>query len=218
MYFCSMVFVYPYIRHINDYDILRSIDWVLTAFPNAEIITVGDALPNRDNIPHKKRYHERGCDVTDKILTFAREIGGDAVYMNDDFFVGRNFDPYTNIKNGMLHIDPKHSPVYQQACQHTLDFLNHYKYTTFNFECHQPMMFNSGKLIELFDEITWQRHNHFLKSLYLNVNTFLAMDGENLKIGKPDILKANELLSKYGCFSISDEFKQGSCIDFLNRC
>ena len=213
-----MVFVYPYIRHINDWDILRSIDWVLAAFPNAEIITVGDALPNRKNIPHKKRYHERGCDVTDKILTFAREIGGDAVYMNDDFFVGRNFDPYTNIKNGMLRIDAKHSPVYQQACQHTLDFLNHYKYTTFNFECHQPMMFNSAKLIELFDEITWQRHNHFLKSLYLNVNTFLAMDGENLKIGKPDILKANELLSKYGCFSISDEFKQGSCIDFLNRC
>lgn len=218
MYFCSMVFVYPYIRHINDWDILRSIDWVLTAFPNAEIITVGDALPNRENIPHKKRYHERGCDVTDKILTFAKEIGGDAVYMNDDFFVGRNFDPYTNIKNGMLRIDSNHSPVYQQACQHTLDFLNHYKYTTFNFECHQPMMFNSIKLIELFDEITWQRHNHFLKSLYLNVNTFLAMDGENLKIGKPDILKANELLSKYGCFSISDEFKQGSCIDFLNRC
>lgn len=218
MYFCSMVFVYPYIRHINDWDILRSIDWVLTAFPNADIITVGDALPNRENIPHKKRYHERGCDVTDKILTFAREIGGDAVYMNDDFFVGNNFDPYTNIKNGMLRIDSKHSPVYQQACQHTLDFLNHYKYTTFNFECHQPMMFNSSKLIELFDEITWQRHNHFLKSLYLNVNTFLAMDGENLKIGKPNILKANELLSKYGCFSISDEFKQGSCIDFLNRC
>lgn len=213
-----MVFVYPYIRHINDWDILRSIDWLLTAFPNADVITIGDALPNKHNIPHKKRYHERGCDVTDKILTFAREIGGDAVYMNDDFFVGSNFDPYTNIKNGMLRIDSKHSPVYQQACQHTLDFLNHYKYTTFNFECHQPMMFNSSKLIELFDEITWQQHNHFLKSLYLNVNTFLAMDGENLKIGKPDILKANELLSKYGCFSISDEFKQGSCVDFLNRC
>ena len=197
---------------------MRSIDWVLASFPNAEIITVGDALPNRENIPHKKRYHERGCDVTDKILTFAKEIGGDAVYMNDDFFIGSNFDPYTNIKNGRLQVNPKHSPVYQQACQHTLDFLNHYKYTTFNFECHQPMLFNSIKLIELFDEITWQKHNHFLKSLYLNVNTFLSMDGENLKIGKPDMLKANELLSKYGCFSISDEFKHGSCIDFLNRC
>lgn len=213
-----MVFVYPYIRHLNDWDILRSIEWLMDAFPNAEIITVGDALPNRENIPHKKRYHERGCDVTDKILTFARDIGGDAVYMNDDFFVGSNFDPYTNLRNGMLKINPEHSPVYQQACKHTLEFLNHYQYTTFNFECHQPMMFNSAKLIELFDEITWQQHNHFLKSLYLNVHTFISMDAENLKIGRPDLIKANQLLDKYGCFSISDDFKQHNGPDFLNRC
>jgi hypothetical protein len=213
-----MVFVYPYIRHLNDWDILRSIEWLMDAFPQATVFTIGDALQNRENIPHKKRYHERGCDVTDKILTFAREIGGDAIYMNDDFFIGPNFDPYTNLRNGMLKINPEHSPVYQQACKHTLEFLNHYQYTTFNFECHQPMMFNSAKLIELFDEITWQQHNHFLKSLYLNVHTFMSMDAENLKIGRPDLIKANQLLDKYGCFSISDDFKQHNGPDFLNRC
>jgi hypothetical protein len=213
-----MVFVYPYIQHLNDWDILRSIEWLLDAFPQATVFTIGDALPNRENIPHKKRYHERGCDVTDKILTFAREIGGDAIYMNDDFFIGPNFDPYTNLRNGMLKINPEHSPVYQQACKHTLEFLNHYQYTTFNFECHQPMMFNSAKLIELFDEITWQQHNHFLKSMYLNVHTFMSMDAENLKIGRPDLIKANQLLDKYGCFSISDDFKQHNGPDFLNRC
>jgi len=213
-----MVFVYPYIRHLNDWDILRSIEWLLDAFPQATVFTIGDALQNRENIPHKKRYYERGCDVTDKILTFAREIGGDAIYMNDDFFIGPNFDPYTNLRNGMLKINPEHSPVYQQACKHTLEFLNHYQYTTFNFECHQPMMFNSAKLIELFDEITWQQHNHFLKSLYLNVHTFMSMDAENLKIGRPDLIKANQLLDKYGCFSISDDFKQHNGPDFLKRC
>lgn len=213
-----MIFVYPYIRHLNDWDILRSIEWLMDAFPQAIVFTIGDALPNRENIPHKKRYQERGCDVTDKILTFAREIGGDAIYMNDDFFIGPNFDPYTNLRNGMLKINPEHSPVYQQACKHTLEFLNHYQYTTFNFECHQPMLFNSAKLIELFDEITWQHHNHFLKSLYLNVHTFMSMDAENLKIGRPDIMKANQLLDKYGCFSISDDFKQHNGPNFLNRC
>jgi hypothetical protein len=212
-----MVFVYPYIRHQNDWDILRSIEWLMDAFPQATVFTIGDTLPNRENIPHKKRYHERGCDVTDKILTFAREIGGDAIYMNDDFFIGPNFDPYTNLRNGMLRINPDHSPTYQHACRHTLEFLNHYQYNTFNFECHQPMLFNSAKLIELFDEITWQQHNHFLKSLYLNVHTFMSIDAENLKIGRPDLIKANQLLDKYGCFSISDDFKQHNGPDFLNR-
>jgi len=160
-----MVFVYPYIRHQNDWDILRSIEWLMDAFPQATVFTIGDTLPNRENIPHKKRYHERGCDVTDKILTFAREIGGDAIYMNDDFFIDPNFDPYTNLRNGMLRINP----------------------------------------------------DHFLKSLYLNVHTFMSIDAENLKIGRPDILKANQLLDKYGCFSISDDFKQHNGPDFLNR-
>lgn len=212
-----MKFVYPYIRTRDDYDIRRSILWIWNNFPDSEVITVGDAVDGCQNIPHKKRYIERGCDVTDKLLTFAMEIGGDAVYMNDDFFVSENWDPKINIRNGILKIDSKHAPNYQSACKNTLEFLSHYQYSCYNFECHQPIFFNSCKLLELFDNITWQNHNHFLKSLYLNVYPTEMIDGENLKIGRPDINKANLFIQKYGCFSISDDFKNQSGSEFLNR-
>lgn len=217
MYFCSMVFVYPYIRTADDWDIMRSINWLLAAFPQANIYTIGDAIPGTTNIPHKKRYTNRGADVSDKILTYARAIGGEFVYMNDDFFINANFQPGIQLQNGHLQINSSHSPNYQQATKNTLEFLSYYGHTTHSYECHQPMLLDSSKLLELFDQITWQEHNHFIKSLYANVYPGQSMPGDNLKIGRPDILKANELLHKYGCFSISDEFKQRSCIDFLNR-
>ena len=81
-----MVYVYPYIRANHDLDIKLSLKSVLLADPTAEIFTIGDRVTEADCIKHKKTLNHRGCDVTDKILTFAQEIGGDFIYMNKDFF------------------------------------------------------------------------------------------------------------------------------------
>ncbi|MFN9945011.1 MAG: hypothetical protein ACK56I_36640, partial [bacterium] len=85
--------------------------------------------------------------MTHKLLTFARHIGGQFLYMNDDFFIGPKFNENTVLSNGNLMINDLHAPTYQEACQNTMDVLKAMGCTTRNFECHQPVMMDSQKLI-----------------------------------------------------------------------
>lgn len=210
-----MNFVYPYLRSGDDWDILRSIEWIRKAFPDATIYTVGDRVPGAKNIPHKKKYKHRGADVADKLLTYSREIPGESVYMNDDFYINTGFNPHINIYRGEITRDTKHSLAYQEACLNTGHFLHYHGLTKLNFELHQPFMFKSQEMIQLLDSIIWQNCNLFIKSLYLNVYKVDCIEGENLKLGKPDILKANMLLHQYGAFSTSQEFKTKKGCEYL---
>lgn len=214
-----MYFVYPYLKSDDDWDIIQSIRWIRESFPDATIATVGDKVSEADiHIKHSKRYHERGCDVTDKILTFAKaHLNESFIYMNDDFFVGPNFNPSVTIHSGNITVNPAHAPHYQIGCTNTLQFLKHNAFNTFNFECHQPMIFNSRMLIELFKAIEWKYHNHFIKSLYANVYEVPAKIGQNLKLNQPNIKLASHLLSDYGSFSIGDGFKTPQGLEFLKR-
>jgi hypothetical protein len=210
-----MKFIYPYLKTADNWDIIRSIEWIKSAFPDADIYTIGDAVPGADNIPHKKIYKHRGADVADKLLTYSRLFDGLSIYMNADFYINKRFNPYINIYQGEIIRDPNHSLAYQEACINTAEFLDYHGFTKHNFECHQPFMFDSKLLIQLLDSIVWNECNLFIKSLYLNVYKADCIPGENLKIGRPDILKANELLYKYGSFSISQDFKTKKGAEFL---
>jgi len=200
-----MRFVYPYKRLRDDQCINESIRWALNIYPDAEIYVVGDHVPGTINLEPRSRSSIRGCDVTHKILTFASLIGGDFIYMNDDFFIGPKFNPDRVLSCGPMLINDRHAPTYQEAMQNTIDALKAMGCSTINFECHAPIMMNSDKLIELFDSITWSGHNHFIKSMYLNYYQVPHSPGENIKIAK-DKKKAKEFLDLYGCFSISDQF------------
>lgn len=215
-----MIFVYPYLKSDNEWDITQSISWIRKAFPSAHIVTVGDKADHADEcIPHLKRRAERGCDVTDKIMTFCKVyLDTEFIYMNDDFFINEEFLPKRNISNGDLIINPAHPPHYQKACLNTSEFLKHNDFTHINFECHQPVLFNARMFIELFNSIEWKDHNHFVKSLYLNVYGMDHDAGHNLKLNEPKILLASEFLNKWGAFSIGDGFKTPKGVEFiLNR-
>lgn len=189
----------------------------MNADPNAFIFTIGDRVSGAENIKHKKTLYHRGCDVTDKILLYAQEFGGDFIYMNDDFFITKNFNPYRSIFNGHLAVNSSHAPHYQQACINTKQFLEFNTFNTLNYECHQPMLFNSFNLIELFNAIEWKNHNHFIKSLYANVYDIPSREGTNLKLNESKIKTASQFLKDFGCFSIGDGFKNKLGVDFLNK-
>jgi hypothetical protein len=87
MYFCSMTFVFPYKKRTSDFELIQSIRWIRMSFPLAKIFTIGDEIDGVQNIPCPVFSNIRGVDVTNKILTFANQIGGKFIYMNDDFFV-----------------------------------------------------------------------------------------------------------------------------------
>ena len=204
-----MLFVYPYKKSKDISTIEHSIKWTLRQYPTAEIYIIGDMVPGYNNLTPDARSPIRGCDVTHKLLTFARKIKGDFIYMNDDFFIGPKFNPNLAMSNGNLIINDSHAPTYQEACQNTIDALKSMRCTTINFECHAPVKMNSQMLIDLFDSISWDGHNHFVKSLYLNYYQIPHSPGHNVKIGS-DTKKAQQLLDLYGSFSCSDQWMRGS--------
>lgn len=207
MYFCSMNFVYPYRRSRNDFDILQSMRFVVMSFPEASITTVGDKVEGIDNIPCKQLNNIRGADVTNKMLTYARERGGQFIYMNDDFYVTPKLRADIPIHSGELKIVDQHPSHYKIAMKNTIELLNKYDLTTYNFETHSPILIDSAKLVALFDSLDWQSHNHFIKSIYLNHHLPDEIRlGHNVKLHMDNIPKAEELLRTYGCFSTNETF------------
>ena len=213
-----MNFVYPYhSKAESDFEITQSINFVRMAFPDAQIWTIGKAVNGVNNIPCTQYKNIRGVDVTNRILTFAKEIGGDFIYMNKDFFVTKFWQPHVAIKMGPMILNHEH-PSHTQIAQHnTLEFLKFNKFTAYNYETHTPVMMNSNKLIDLFDNINWQDDNHFIKSIYCNVYQVPSKDGFNCKISVPSIAKAQEYISIQGCFSTGDAFWNNTCVDWIKK-
>ncbi len=132
--------------------------------------------------------------------------GGDFIYMNKDFFITKIWQPHVARNMGSIIVNPQHPPHTQTAQQNTLEFLKHNNFTAYNFETHTPVMMNSQKLIDLFDNINWHNDNHFIKSIYCNVYKVPSKYGFNCKVSVPSIDKAKELITLQGCFSTGDGF------------
>jgi len=212
-----MKYVYPYRKGSQNFDVLHhSVQWLKCFDPEAEVYIIGDLHPDGYSIPIQT-LPIRGCDVTNKILHFARIYSGTFCYMNDDFFIGKNFRFDRILHSNEMEINPKYAPTYQEAMQNTIDFLKSNGKTTFNYECHQPVLMDSDKLLALFDTITWKQHNHFIKSMYLNYYGCYHVQGENLKVAN-DIRKASEFITKYGSFSTGDTwFNQKAQREFITK-
>ena len=207
MYFCSMNFVYPFRKGRDFFDIQQSIRFIRMSFPEASITTVGDKVEGIDNIPCPQLNNIRGADVTNKILTFARQRGGSFIYMNDDFFVAPNLRADIPIHSGQLKIVNEHPSHYKIAVKNTIELLKKYDLPTYNFETHTPVLMDSAKLIATFDDLDWKNHNHFIKSIYLNYNLpATTREGSNVKLHLDNIPKASEFLRTFGCFSTNETF------------
>jgi len=106
-----------------------------------------------------------------------------------------------------LAINDIHPTHYQIAVKNTIDFLEYFGHPIKNFETHSPILMDSKKLIKTFEQLNWKEDNHFIKSIYLNVNQPKeTRAGTNLKLSNCDIQKAEQFLRDYGCFSTGDAF------------
>ena len=205
-----MTFVYPYKRKDSDFSIIHSIKSVLKHYPNATIYTIGDKVDDVLNIPFIDSNIIRGANVTAKILYFANSgISENFIYMNDDFFINERFD-FERTHQGTEQLERKEgkaSIAWNQAVDNSKHWLSDNGYNITTYECHQPVKFNSKKLISTFNRINWKQHDHFLKSIYFNVNEPTNPKPiENVKIIEPQIFRAEAYLTIYGCFSIGNGF------------
>jgi len=210
-------FIYPYKRKENDFILLESVRLVRELYPNAPIFTVGDSVEGIDNIPFKDSYQIRGCNVTAKCL-YVADLFKDFVYMNDDFIINDRYD-LSKVYGGNEELERKEgkaSIAWQQAVDNTKHFLKHNGFNTLTYECHQPVVFNSELLVHTMDLIEWKNNNHFIKSLYFNINEpTKVIPMENTKLKEFKEHKANTLLNIYGCLSVSHTFLANGGAEYL---
>ena len=214
-----MKFVYPYKYRYNYFEIEHSVRWLYLAYPDAEVYIIGDKPQISSpfiHIPYESYLPHSGCDVTDKVMLFCLMIGDEFILMNDDFFITEKFIFHQVMKNGFVTISPGHSSTYQQACENTIDFLAANHLELINFECHQPVLIQSCRFIELFSQVQYTEYNHLLKSMYFNTWPMLSYQGDNLKLGH-SLSKAKKYLDQYGAFSCADSFLTAEHMDFISK-
>lgn len=214
-----MTFVYPYKSKGDHFCIEHSIKLVRKHFDDAYIITVGDKCGFEDlNLSHHDSFKSRGANVTAKCLRVA-PLCPEFIYMNDDFFINDRFN--FNITHGSLddlERKDRASANWNEAVENTSAWLKHNGYGTRSFECHQPVKFNSELLIKTMEHIDWKNHEHFIKSLYFNVNVpirFRPID--NTKLIRFDKKRAGSLLTMFGCLSIGGDFLTVSGADYIRK-
>ena len=218
-----MKFVYPYKRKDNDFNIINSIRCVLKYYPNSEVFVLGDEPETDFEFKHIKSissHMTRGSNVTSKMLQFAKLYSGEFVYMNDDFFINDKFD--FNIVHGSIEMmerkEGKASIAWNQAVDNSVHFLEHNKRPIRSYECHQPVIFNSKILIETMDQIDWKTNDHFIKSLYFNINVPIRFKPiENVKLILPNIKKANLYLELFGCISTGQGFMTEQGCNYIKQ-
>ena len=207
-----MIFVYPYKRKAFDFLISHSIRLVKHHYPQAEIVIIGDQYGKHKYIPFKDSYSLRGANVTAKLLHIAK-LYPEFIFMNDDFLINSTFDFNKHHKHTepLMRREGKASIEWNTAVDNTKDYLKHLKKPIMCYENHQPLLIESHKLLNIFNDIEWSKHAHFIKSLYCNIYPKKNITIDNCKLIRPDIKKAN-MLYQMGCLSIGDGFQttQGS--------
>lgn len=211
---------YPYKRKVNDFSIIHSIQVFRKYYPNCRIVTIGDSCGIEDvNTPYNEPHLHRGSNVTDKLLAIA-ETCDRFIFMNDDFFINDRFD-FDIVHGSFENLERKEGKAsieWNTAVDNSRNWLTYNGFDTVSYECHQPCVINSKKFINLFKEIDWRNHQHFIKSIYFNVYTpekFRPMD--NCKLIEFNEDKANLFLTVFGCLSISESFLTDQGCAFIKK-
>jgi len=215
----SNVFVYPYKSKGDHFLIEHSIKSVRKHFKNAFIVTIGDKSGFEDmNIPFKDSYQERGANVTAKCLQ-AASMWDEFIYMNDDFFINDRFDFYvTHGSLDDLAIKERASANWNRGVENTKFWLKYNDHTYRSYECHQPVRFNSELLKETMAQLDWKNNEHFIKSIYFNVNVPIRFKPiDNTKLIKFDKKRAGSLLTMFGCLSVGGDFLTVSGADYIRK-
>ena len=218
-----MTFVYPYKRKQNDFALIQSMKLVRKYYPDSEIYVIGDRPAVVFDFEHffsEQRNIIKGANVTAKIIQFASMHQRNFVYMNDDFFINDKFD--FSIVHGSIEMlerkDGKASIGWNQSVDNTKHFLEHNKYPTRSYECHQPVVFNSKLLIQTMDQVDWKNNDHFIKSLYFNMNVPIRFNPiDNVKLIEPNLTKARRYLNDFGCLSTGQGFMTKEGVDFISK-
>lgn len=191
-------FCYVYRQVDSTFEIENSIRIIKELYPKSLITVIGDKIKGVNHIPYNhKRKVNRASRIAEMLLILSKRFD-DFVLMYDDIFMSEAIE-INNYTNGVLR--RKSNAGYNLCVNNTIEFLNHFDKPIKNYDAHQPFIFNSEKLKELYS-IVDINHPHLPKSLYGNYFNINSIEIDNLKVQtyKDAIAK----LDKYKCFSSTD--------------
>ena len=196
-----VTFLYVW-KKSNEFELSNSIKLLRKNYPDCKIALVGDVTKcNVDQyIPYIQKGDNRATRVTGAILHAATLLDS-FVLMYDDIFLNNGFDFSNAYHRGQLKPDNKVGN-YNKNIVNSLKFLEYHNKPTYNFECHQPYLFDSNKLISLFKLINTE-HHHLIKSIYCNYYGYEDGFKPNLKTN--NIREAKKYYQNHRCFSSTDD-------------
>lgn len=142
----------------------------------SEIVVVGERIDLlSDKVKHFYIEEAKGNKeyrIAMKIMTACEKgyISGDFALMNDDFFFTRQFDWSKNYAKPELTSNG--SLYYRRALNNTRQYLSRFGLSTYHFDVHTPILYNSEKFKALkphFEQSGTLPDGMVVKSLYANI-------------------------------------------------
>lgn len=200
----NVLYIY---KHVDNFDITNSIRILKECEQLVNIFIIGDdpKVEGVTHIPHKQMQTNRSSRVFVMILK-ACGILDDFVLMYDDTFISESFDLKKYYNCGKLKYNQRKPNGYQKCIKNTIDFLEYHKKTTLKYDCHQPMLINSKKFLDMCGNINWMNVDLLPKSLYGNWYELPSTEIENLKASSLTEIKRK--YNQYGCVSTTDQPNQ----------
>lgn len=148
-------------------------------------------------------------------------MSGDFLFMNDDFFFTKSIDPetYPYYHKGSL-LSPAPNKQYMKALNDTGQYLERLGKTSFHFDVHCPIIYNSNAFLKLDPHIKASQMSQYgfvVKSLYSNILGIKGEFYEDVKLWSLNTPKDFERINKTSCFSCSDAGWQNGVRNYLKK-
>ncbi|MBT0607648.1 hypothetical protein [Aequorivita echinoideorum] len=146
---------------------------------------------------------------------------GDFLFMNDDFFLHKKIVPqhYPNYQKGCLsHTAPDSN--YNKSLQHTFQYLKRLGHTTFHFDVHTPIIYNSDKFLALSQHWKHSKTLDFgmvVKSVYGNIYQIPHLPYKDVKLSRLKTLEDYQRIDATSCISCSDAGWRNGVADYLKH-
>lgn len=206
----DIVYVIGNSSKYNDLELrisLRSIEKNATKFNR--VFIVGEKpkwIQNVIHIPVKDIYSPEN-NVFNKILIVCKsEISDKFMFMNDDFFMMKKFNPekYPYFVNGKVEFIFNPSK-YQTVLNNTIFYLQEKVDKIMDYRVHCPIVFNRDKFLSLEPIFISRKHKetgYSPRILYGNLFVKKYIEEEDCKIWDDNIF-----IGKQGCISTKDDGK-----------
>ena len=147
--------------------------------------------------------------IAQKVLKACEFIKGNFIFMNDDFFFTRKQDWSINYAKPKLKGLPKMGSIehYQKAVNDTGLYLESLGYSTYHFDVHTPIVYNSKKFKALaphFDKSKVSSNGYVVKSLYGNIYGLEPCFYEDVKLTRMETTDDFRNAKETHCISCSD--------------